>query len=179
MPASFAAGGGAEDRDGDAQMAGEDDDEYGAEARDEDGEEGDANDDDDEDEDDQDDESIYDPFAEERFDDPDMQKCWLILGKLYYHYESTDFLHPVTPETFGDDAMYEEYCSVIAEPMDIETIMTKMRAHLYPSKYHFKRDVELIFENCRIFNEAGTEIVHCANTLTVDFNGLWQEYDML
>ena len=64
-------------------------------------------------------ESVYDPFASEKFDDEDMQKCWLILGKLYYHYESTDFLHPVTPDTFGDEAMYEEYNTVISEPMDI------------------------------------------------------------
>ena len=49
-----------------------------------------------------DDEPEYDPFAEETFGDPEMQKCWLILGKLYYHYEVTDFLDPVTPELFGD-----------------------------------------------------------------------------
>ena len=125
-----------------------------------------------------DDESVYDPFAAEKFDDPDMQKCWLILGKLYYHYESTDFLNPVTPDTFGDDKMYEEYCSVISDPMDISTVMAKMRALEYENKYQFKRDVLLIFENCREFNEAGTEIVHCANSLTIEFLGLWQEYEM-
>ena len=111
-------------------------------------------------------------------DDPDMQKCWLILGKIYYHYEVTDFLDPVTPETFGDQRLYEEYCSVVSEPMDISTIMSKMRAGEYENKYQFRRDVMLIFENCREFNEAGTEIVHCANSLTIEFNGLWQEYDM-
>lgn len=55
----------------------------------------------------------YDPFAAEKYSDPDMQKCWDILGKLYYHYESTDFLYPVTPETIGDDEIYEEYCSIV------------------------------------------------------------------
>ena len=45
----------------------------------------------------------YDPFAAESFDDPDMQNCWLILGKLYYDYWATDFLDPVTVDTFGDD----------------------------------------------------------------------------
>lgn len=47
----------------------------------------------------------------------------------------TDFLDPVTPDTFGDDKMYEEYCSVVAEPMDVSTIMAKMRANEYLSKY--------------------------------------------
>lgn len=88
-----------------------------------------------EDGEDDDDESVYDPFAAEKMDDPEMQKCWLILGKIYYHYEVTDFLDPVTPETFGDEKLYEEYCSVVSEPMDISTIMAKMRAGEYENKY--------------------------------------------
>ena len=124
-------------------------------------------------------EKEYDPFAEETFDDPDMQKCWLILGKLYYHYEVTDFLEPVTLELFGDDQkLYEEYCSIVTEPMDISTIMAKMRADEYPSKHAFRRDVQLIFDNCREFNEEGTEIYHCANSLNVYFTGLWHEFGM-
>lgn len=122
--------------------------------------------------------SVYDPFAKEKFPDADMQKCWLILGKLYYHYEVTDFLYPVTLDTFGDDKAYEEYCGVVENPMDISTIMAKIRGQMYTSKYQFKRDVMLIFDNCREFNEAGTEIVHCADSLTIEFNGLWQEFDM-
>ena len=54
----------------------------------------------------------YDPFAVEKYEDPIMQKCWLILGELYYHYEATDFLEPITPENFGAE-MYEDYCNVI------------------------------------------------------------------
>lgn len=49
----------------------------------------------------QDDESIIDPFADEKFDDPIMQRCWDVLGKIYYHFEVTDFLEPVTEESFG------------------------------------------------------------------------------
>lgn len=48
-----------------------------------------------------DNESIIDPFADIKFDDLVMQKCWDVLGKLYYHYESTDFLEPITVERFG------------------------------------------------------------------------------
>lgn len=142
------------------------------------GDEKQNNDDEEDDDDGGNDDSVYDPFAAEKFDDPDMQKCWLILGKLYYHYEVTDFLYPVTSDTFGDDKLYEEYCSVVEEPMDISTIMAKVRTSVYDNKYQFKRDVELIFDNCREFNMAGTEIVHCANSLTIEFQGLWQEFDL-
>lgn len=76
----------------------------------------------------EDDSSEYDPFAAETFVDPDMQKCWLILGVLYYHYEVTDFLEPVTSEMFGPD-IYEDYCNAVKSPMDISTVMSKMRNH--------------------------------------------------
>jgi hypothetical protein len=46
-------------------------------------------------------ESEYDPFAQESYPDPTMQKCWLILGDLFYHYEATDFLEPITEEKLG------------------------------------------------------------------------------
>lgn len=77
-----------------------------------------------------DDESIIDPFADEKYDDPVMQSCWDILGVLFYHREATDFLKPVTEESVGKD-MYEEYCSVIDNPMDIDTLMNRMRADLF------------------------------------------------
>lgn len=48
-----------------------------------------------------DNESIIDPFADIKFDNPIMQKCWDVLGKIYYHYEATDFLEPITVEAFG------------------------------------------------------------------------------
>jgi hypothetical protein len=38
-------------------------------------------------------ESIYDQFAEIKFDNQIMQKCWLVLGEIFYHHEcSEDFL---------------------------------------------------------------------------------------
>ena len=58
---------------------------------------------------------------------------------------------------------------MVTDPMDIGTIMEKMRGHLYPDKNAFKADVMLIFDNCRLFNEAGTEIVRCADSLTFEF----------
>ena len=93
-----------------------------------------------------------------------MQNCWLILGVLYYHYEVTDFLEPVTEDMFGAE-IYEDYCNTVKNPMDIGTVMSKMRNHSYVDKYAFRRDILLIFNNCREFNEPDTEIVQCANNL--------------
>ena len=82
-----------------------------------------------------------------------MQKCWLVLGRLWYHYEATDFLNPITAEDFGQE-MYDDYCSVIANPMDISTIKERCRSNYYIeecdgnnilAKELFKKDVLTIF----------------------------------
>jgi hypothetical protein len=75
-------------------------------------------------------ESVYDQFAEIKFDNEIMQKCWLTLGELFYHYEATDFLDPITEERFGKD-IYEDYCSVINDPMDISTVIERMKSNYY------------------------------------------------
>ena len=114
-------------------------------------------------------ESEYDPFAEIKFDDPVVQACWLILGELYYHYDATDFLEPVSSKNIGHE-LYKEYRHIIKHPMDISTVMHKMQTNAYRGDMSlFISDVELIFDNCREFNERGTEIVNCANILTEFF----------
>ena len=46
------------------------------------------------------------------------------------------------------------------------------------SKDLFRQDIELIFTNCRLFNEEDTEIVNCAKTLSKKFKELWINYRM-
>ena len=133
-----------------------------------------------------DDESIYDQFAEIVFDDMSMQKCWLVLGKLFYDEWATDFLDPITLEAFGQD-LYDDYCSVVANPIDISTIIDRMKANYYLdecgnesmiAKELFKREVALIFQNCKDFNERGSDIVQSANRMQRLFNKLWNEYGL-
>ena len=124
-------------------------------------------------------ETEYDPFAQEKFNDPVVQACWLILGELYYHFEATDFLEPVSGKTIGED-IFEEYCEMIKNPMDIGTVMRKMQANAYGGDMsQFIADVELIFDNCRDFNEQGTEIYNSANVLTEFFKKQLQEKGLI
>ena len=136
----------------------------------------------------QDDESIYDIFAEVKFEsNPTMQKCWDVLGKLYYHYEVTDFLEPITVEKFGQQ-FYEDYFEVITTPMDIATIMQRMQDNFYlevaggdseQAKELFKEDVLLIFKNCRLYNERGSDICRSAGRLQLEFRHLLEKYGLV
>ena len=119
-------------------------------------------------------ESEYDPFAAIVMDDPTMQKCWLVLGKLFYHYDSTDFLEPVTP----DCEFYEDYIRMIKDPMDISLIKVRCEVNYYINQAHgdsffakelFKQDVMLMFTNCRKFNERGSDIVKSSERLEYEF----------
>lgn len=105
-------------------------------------------------------ESIYDQFAEIKFENQIIQKCWLVLGQIFYSFDVTDFLQPVTEELYGKE-WYEEYCSVILTPMDISTMIERMKSKYYldendneawGAKNMFIDDMLLIFTNCKTFN---------------------------
>lgn len=105
-------------------------------------------------------ESIYDQFAEIKFENQIIQKCWLVLGQIFYSFDVTDFLQPVTEELYGKE-WYEEYCSVILTPMDISTMIERMKSNYYldendneawGAKNMFIDDMLLIFTNCKTFN---------------------------
>jgi len=49
---------------------------------------------------------------------------------LFYDEWATDFLDPITLEAFGQE-MYDDYCSVIQTPMDISTIIDRMKGNYY------------------------------------------------
>lgn len=83
--------------------------------------------------------------------------------------------------------MYEEYCNVIENPMDISTIMSRMREHYYLNecggdsilaKELFRKEVVVIFTNCKAFNERGTDIVRSAHRLQLEFRKLCHEYGL-
>jgi hypothetical protein len=72
--------------------------------------------------------------------------------------------------------------------MDITTIMERMKAHEYMeecsgnstlAKEMFRRDVNLIFSNCREFNEKGSDIVKTAGRIKKEFDKLWIENNLI
>ncbi|KAH9410888.1 bromodomain-containingprotein [Ordospora pajunii] len=65
------------------------------------------------------------------------------------------FLEPV------DEGLVPGYYSVISEPMDLQTIHSKLEQKKYHGIEEFKNDLELIVENCKKFNAPGTEVYEC------------------
>ncbi|EAU92262.2 TATA-binding protein associated factor Taf2 [Coprinopsis cinerea okayama7 len=83
--------------------------------------------------------------------------------------EAAIFLRPVDPVLDGCPTYLDE----IAHPMDFGTMNTKLQQGLYMSMEDVKKDIELIFANCRQFNPVGTFPVDCADIVERAFKKEW------
>jgi bromodomain-containing factor 1 len=63
--------------------------------------------------------------------------------------ESIDFLYPVDSDKLG----IPSYKKIITHPMDISTIRTKIKNRKYETIEDTIKDIQLIWNNCRTFNE--------------------------
>ena len=75
--------------------------------------------------------------------------------------ESPIFAEPVDFKALG----LVDYPMVVKHPMDLRTCRKKLRAKKYPSFEQFNRDLLQIWENCRIYNQVGSEIVQTADIM--------------
>ncbi|KAK6590507.1 FALZ protein [Cryptosporidium xiaoi] len=76
------------------------------------------------------------------------------------------FIHPVNE----NDA--PEYYNLINKPIDLSKIMDNIKQDTYESIEQFKLDMELIFSNCKKYNEPSSMIVNWCNKLQVEFEAL-------
>ncbi|RSL40915.1 Histone acetyltransferase gcn5, partial [Fusarium floridanum] len=69
---------------------------------------------------------------------------------LQKHKSSWPFLQPVSKDDVAD------YYETIKEPMDLGTMEARLEAKQYMAPEDFIKDAQLIFENCRRFNDEGS-----------------------
>jgi hypothetical protein len=57
---------------------------------------------------------------------------------------------------------YPEYYDVIKHPMDLDTAKQKLAHGEYTSVEEVLSDLRQVWENCRLFNAEGSDILHLA-----------------
>lgn len=67
------------------------------------------------------------------------------------------FREPVNTEEVPD------YLDVIKHPIDLKTMERKAKQDTYKTKQMLFNDVMLMCDNCRVFNEDGSQYTQCAN----------------
>jgi len=97
-------------------------------------------------------------------------KANYVLKRLRKHEDAYPFAEPV-PKTV------EGYYERIKQPMDLQTIQSKMDQGQYPEWRNLQSDFKLMISNCKEFNEPGSEIVKMCVRLDEYYQQCSLKYD--
>lgn len=75
-----------------------------------------------------------------------------LLDEVMKHRDAWPFLRPVVKSEVPD------YYKVIKNPMDLAKIKSNLNTGKYSSNYEVTSDLQLIFKNCDLYNQNGSEI---------------------
>lgn len=93
----------------------------------------------------------------------DLAMCKLIINEMCKNDSATAFMEKVNEKDYPD------YYELIKQPMDIETIKTKLKNREYKTKEQFAYDCRLIFDNCEFFNEDESKVGQAGHKLRAYF----------
>ncbi|KAF6811139.1 transcription regulator bdf1 [Colletotrichum musicola] len=102
----------------------------------------------------------------------ELQFCFEVLSELMdpkNAHCNLPFLHPVDPVALA----IPTYFTIIKRPMDLGTIMGKLRNYDYQSTKEFTIDVKQVFKNCFKFNQPGQPVYEQGQELETIFRSLW------
>lgn len=110
-------------------------------------------------------------YKEQQPMDPDQLAGTMktILQQVKSHPSAWPFLKPV------DKSEAPDYYDHIKYPMDLKTMLERLKNHYYVHRRVFIADMTRIFTNCRSYNEPDTEYYKCANVLEKFFNNKLKE----
>ncbi|CEP16414.1 hypothetical protein [Parasitella parasitica] len=94
--------------------------------------------------------------------------CSQTIKSLRKHKRAIAFLEPVDPIVFN----IPDYFDIIKSPMDLGTIDEKVKKDQYPTLAAFKADVQLVFDNCFLYNNAGDPVTQDAKKLEEHYKKL-------
>eukprot|EP00834_Sanchytrium_tribonematis_P000416 NODE_8_length_66115_cov_0.981823.p1 type:complete len:1761 gc:universal NODE_8_length_66115_cov_0.981823:12928-18210(+) len=110
---------------------------------------------------------------EDESDKPMVNQVLLdIWNSLNDHDRSLCFREPIDPVALG----IPDYFNVIKQPMDLQTIYTRLNNNEYGEVTKFRDDVILMLQNCYTFNSPGIQVYQDANTLESFFRQKWLSY---
>ena len=89
------------------------------------------------------------PTSSVRRKDEEQAAMTALVNKIKRHNQAWPFLDPVDLEDATD------YMDVITEPIDLSAIDARLTDKHYKDLQHLKRDLDLMFKNCRKYNVSG------------------------
>ncbi|CEG45812.1 Transcription initiation factor TFIID, subunit BDF1 and related bromodomain proteins [Plasmopara halstedii] len=99
--------------------------------------------------------------------------CAVFAPQQVFEHESAILaLRPCEP--FRERVNWEEwglydYLQVVKEPMDLGTIRSKLAKNEYKKPAEFARDMRLVWSNCKLYNQDGSDLYLLADELAKKF----------
>ncbi|KAG1700276.1 hypothetical protein DVH05_012081 [Phytophthora capsici] len=98
--------------------------------------------------------------------DPENRKKCIDVADHFFKLESCEpFRERVNWEEWG---LYD-YLQVVKEPMDLGTIRNKLSKNEYKKPVEFARDMRLVWSNCKLYNQDGSDLYLLADELAKKF----------
>ncbi|EGZ28621.1 hypothetical protein PHYSODRAFT_537316 [Phytophthora sojae] len=98
--------------------------------------------------------------------DPESKKKCTDVVEHFFKLESCEpFRERVNWEEWG---LYD-YLQVVKEPMDLGTIRSKLGKNEYKKPAEFARDMRLVWDNCKLYNQDGSDLYLLADELAKKF----------
>ena len=107
-------------------------------------------------------------YYKKEITEEDLKKLQEILDKIINDKNASEFKAPVDYVELG----LFDYPNIITHPMDLGTCKKKLLNGEYKLFQDFMDDVNLIWENCRLYNQSKSSIVKMANALDKKMHSL-------
>lgn len=89
-----------------------------------------------------------------------------LLTQISSRSDASPFLHPVDWKNLG---LYD-YPQIVKNPMDLTTVIKKLKNNGYTSKSSVEKDVRLIWQNCMSYNADGSDFYLLASEFSKRFS---------
>ncbi|KAG2766756.1 hypothetical protein PC129_g6459 [Phytophthora cactorum] len=93
------------------------------------------------------------------------KKCTDVVEHFFKLESCEPFRERVNWEEWG---LYD-YLQVVKEPMDLGTIRSKLSKNEYKKQAEFARDMRLVWSNCKLYNQDGSDLYLLADELAKKF----------
>ncbi|CDW71912.1 bromodomain containing protein [Stylonychia lemnae] len=105
--------------------------------------------------------------------------CWdkaakRMIQSLWKHQNSWIFYEPVDPVKLN----IHDYFEIIKQPMDLSTIKQKLSNNQYDKMYEFLTDVQLMFDNCILYNGESTQVSILCKTVRDEFHKIYKNLNI-
>lgn len=110
-------------------------------------------------------------LEESRFAEDIFQRCQAIVKNLMKLRDAEIFKTPVDYVKYN----IPDYPSIIKNPMDLGTVLNKIRERKYEDPYQFRDDVRLIWANCQTYNGSTTPVGVMGVKMSEAWEKRWQD----